>query len=101
MKVKIQDIFQGIIIILVIMNLGILNIADTANLYRYITSVVSLIMGLFCICDSRAYSRIKECCYFINRWHIVLFLFLLIEVIYGWAAGKNSLVRGIHALFII
>lgn len=101
MKVKIQDIFQGIIIILVIMNLGILNIADTANLYRYITSVVSLIMGLFCICDSRAYSRIKECCYFINRWLIVLFLFLLIEVIYGWAAGKNSLVRGIHALFII
>lgn len=68
MKIKLQDIFMGCIVILMVMNLGILNVADVATVYRYITSVAAIIMGILCIFDSRIYARIKRCCHFMNWW---------------------------------
>lgn len=100
MKIKMQDIFMGCIVILMVMNLGILNVADVATVYRYITSVVAIIMGIFCICDSRIYARIKRYCHFMNWWLALLFTFLIIEVIYGWAVGTNSLVQNLSYVYI-
>ena len=100
MKVKIQDIFMGCIAILIVMNLGILNIADVATVYRYITSVVAIILAAVCICDSRIYQRIEGCCHYVNLWFIFLFLFLFAEVLYGWAVGQNSLLYNLSMVYI-
>ena len=60
MKIKLQDAFAGCIIFLIVLNLGILNIADLTTLYRYFTSVLALILGVGCLCSAQVYSKIKN-----------------------------------------
>lgn len=100
MKIKLQDAFAGCIVFLIILNLGILNIADLTTVYRYITSAVALILGIGCLCSVRVYARIKRYCHFMNIWLIVLFVFLFFEVLYGWAVGVNSLTKNLSYIYI-
>lgn len=100
MKIKLQDAFAGCIVFLIVLNLGILNIADLTTLYRYITSAVSLILGVGCLCSARAYSKIKNYCHFMNAWLVILFVFLFVEVFYGWSVGANSLVQNLSYVYI-
>lgn len=100
MKIKLQDAFAGCIIFLIVLNLGILNIADLTTLYRYITSAVALILGVGCLCSARVYLKIKNYCHFMNVWLVILFVFLFIEVFYGWSVGSNSLVQNLSYVYI-
>ena len=77
MKIKLQDAFAGCIIFLIVLNLGILNIADLTTLYRYFTSVLALILGVGCLCSAQVYSKIKNYCHFMNVWLVILFVFFL------------------------
>lgn len=100
MKVKLQDLFMGCITFLIVMNLGILNVADLAVVYRYFTAVAAIAMAAVCICDARIYQRIEGCCHYINLWLVFLFFFLFLEVLYGWAVGKNSLWYNLSMIYI-
>lgn len=100
MKIKLQDAFTGCIVLLIVLNLGILNVADLTTLYRYITSAVALTLGIGCLCSARVYSRIKKYCHFMNVWLVILFAFLFIEVLYGWAVGSNSLIQNLSYIYI-
>lgn len=91
---------MGCIIFLIVLNLGILNVGNLANIYRYTTTIVIIILAAICICDSRIYRRIEGCCHYMNLWFIFLFIFLLAEVLYGWAVGKNSLLYNFSLMYI-
>ena len=68
---SIKKLYIYIITFLIVINLNLLTFGDWTQLYRYITSIISILLFVSVIGNRKIYSRIKSHMYFINIFFIL------------------------------
>lgn len=90
MRIKLYNLCFYLLLILIVINLQLLNFGDFARLYRYLTALISVILGMFCILERKVYCKIRSYCRFMNIWIVLMAAFMMLQVVYGWAVGGFS-----------
>lgn len=100
MVIKKVNIMLFMIILLIAINLQILNFGDFSKIYRYLTSVISVVLFSWCIFDRAIYSQITVYNKFFSKWIIVFFLFLFFELINGLFMGGKTITEAVGMTYI-
>ena len=96
---SIKKIYIYIITFLIVINLNLLTFGDWTQLYRYITSIISILLFISVISNRKIYSRIKSHMYFINIFFILLTIFIILEIMNGLISNQYGIITCIGKLY--
>ncbi|EFP60472.1 hypothetical protein DWW36_06300 [Erysipelotrichaceae bacterium AF15-26LB] len=99
LRIKKADILRFIIIFLVVINLNLLNFGDYSQTFRYFTSFVSIITYFYCMFNNKVRTEVRTYSYYMNKWIVVLFALMLVEVFIG-LSGREGLLEAIGKVHI-
>lgn len=96
---SIKKLYIYIITFLIVINLNLLTFGDWTQLYRYITSIISILLFVSVIGNRKIYSRIKSHMYFINIFFILLTIFIILEIMNGLISNQYGIITCIGKLY--
>lgn len=82
-KINKPSLLGIVLSVLIVLNLNMLNFGDFTQIIRYITTAASVVLFLICRLNRHIWKKIVPKANYMNKWIIVLFVFMLVEVLIG------------------